>query len=122
MENKPSWSDTEIGKAFSSADFVLKTQQQIAKDFGQHGFCFEPDFESVHYDITRLEQTLLFMLSEIIEKHPSKWLPLMYSLDISEKNYVRFFATAQSGWLNDFVLVVIRREAQKVFFREKLRQ
>ncbi len=121
MENESLWSNSAIGEAFSSANFVLKTQRQIAKDFGNHGFEFEPDFETGAYEIQRLQDAIQLMLSEIVEKHPSKWLPLMYSLDISEKNYVKFFQQAQSGWLAEFALVVIRREAQKVFFREKLK-
>lgn len=121
MENEQSWSGSAITKAFHSADFVLKTQQQIAKDFARHGFHFETDFEEKAYEIEELEQAILLTLAEIIEKQPSKWLPLMYSLDISEKNYVRFFAAAESNWLKDFVLIVLRREAQKVFFREKLK-
>ena len=107
--------------AFSSADFVLKTQRQIAKDFGNHGFQFEADFELRPYETGILKELVQQLLSDIIEHHPSKWLPLMYSLDISEKNYVRFFENASPGWLSDFALVVIRREAQKVFFREKLK-
>lgn len=121
MENNPAGQDHELGNALSSRDFVLKTQLQIAKDFGNHGFHFESDFETDPYDFEQLQETIVLILSEIIEKQPSKWLPLMYSLDISEKNYMRFFENAQPGWLADFALVVIKREAQKVFFREKLK-
>lgn len=119
MENKQHGSNAEIAKAFSSAGFVLKTQCQLAKDFGNHGFYFEADFETSAYTTSRLQETVRHVLSEIIERQPSKWLPLMYSLDISEKNYLRFFENAQPGWLADFAQVVIRREAQKVFLQGK---
>lgn len=121
MENGLTGSGSGLEEAFSSAGFVLKTQLQLAKDFGSHGFQFGADFETEAYDVARLRETVQAVLSEIIEKQPSKWLPLMYSLDISEKSYVRFFENAQPGWLEEFALVVIRREAQKVFFREKLK-
>lgn len=121
MDNELSFKNSVWGSAFSSADFVLRTQQQLAKDFRIHGFDFGLDF-----DVEALEMKVLFenvraMLSRIVEEYPSKWLPLMYSLDISEQNYRHFFAGAQSDWLPDFTRIVIRREAQKVFFREKLR-
>jgi hypothetical protein len=32
-----------------------------------------------------------------------------------------FFSNADKNWLGDFAMIVIKREAQKVFFREKLR-
>lgn len=121
MKNNLTWSNPEIENAFSSADFVLKTQQQIAKDFGNHGFEFESDFVVLPYETDLLKETVQEMLSDIVEKHASKWLPLMYSLDISEKNYVRFFENATRDWLSDFAFAVIRREAQKVFFRQKLK-
>ena len=121
MSNSPAWSNPEMEKAFSSADFVLKTQQQIAKDFGNHGFQFAEDFEVLPYETALLKAAVQQVLSDIIEHHASKWLPLMYSLDISEKNYIRFFENAGQDWLSDFAFEVIRREAQKVFFRKKLK-
>lgn len=121
MQDEQTNHSPEIEKAFSSADFILKTQCQIAKDFASHGFHFGEDFETEAYETEHLKQAVQLVLSEIIAQNPSKWLPLMYSLDISEKNYVRFFENAHHDWLSDFAMVVIRREAQKVFFREKFR-
>lgn len=121
MDDNLTWQQLEMEKAFSSSGFVLKTQFQISKDFARHGFGFSPDFESVAYDSGRLHETVRLMLAEIAEKSPSRWLPLMYSLDISEKNYVRFFESSHADWLSEFAWVVIRREAQKVFFREMLK-
>ncbi len=121
MENELSKINDSIDQSMHSQDFVLRTQQQIAKDFRQHGFEFETDFETEAKSLSNLLETLQFKLGDIAENHASKWLPLMYALDISEKNYARFFRNADKNWLGDFAMIVIKREAQKVFFREKLR-
>lgn len=110
-----------IENAFDSADFVLKTQQQIAKDFGQHGFEFSPAFTNEVFEINSLKINVQEMLKEIIEKSPSKWLPLMYTIDISEQKYVQFFSATTPEWLNEFTDILIKREAQKVFFRQNLK-
>lgn len=111
----------QIETAFDSADFVLKTQQQIAKDFGQHGFEFSPSFSTDVFEIDFLKVTVQEMLKEIIETSPSKWLPLMYTIDISEQKYVQFFSSTTPEWLNEFTDILIKREAQKVFFRQNLK-
>lgn len=121
MENELSKINDSIDQSMHSQDFVLRTQQQIAKDFRQHGFEFEADFETEAKTLSNLLETLQFKLGDVAENHASKWLPLMYALDISEKSYARFFINADKNWLGDFAMIVIKREAQKVFFREKLR-
>ena len=121
MENELSKINDSVDQSMNSRDFVLRTQRQIAKDFRQHGFEFEADFETDALTLSKLLEIVQLKLGDIAENHVSKWLPLMYSLDISEKNYVHFFSNADKNWLGDFAMLVIKREAQKVFFREKLR-
>ena len=111
----------DLVASLSNQDFVLKTQKQISKDFNQHGFEFEPDFESNSYEIGKLRTLVQEMLLNVIEKQPKKWMPLMYTLDIPEKQYVRFFSGVTSDWIIDFAFLVIKREAQKVFFRENFK-
>lgn len=104
--------------SFSNQDFVLKTQQQLSKDFNQHGFVFEPQFDRECYEIGSLKIAVQEMLLEVMEQQPSKWMPLMYTIDIPEKQYLRFFSGLTTDWVVDFAFLVIKREAQKVFFRE----
>lgn len=111
----------DLVASLSNHDFVLKTQKQISKDFNQHGFQFEPQFEVHSYEIGTLRLAVQEMLLEVMEKHPNKWMPLMYTLDIPEKQYVRFFSGVTSEWVIDFAFLVIKREAQKVFFRESFK-
>ncbi len=111
----------DLVTSLSNQDFVLKTQRQLSKDFSQHGFEFEPKFEIESFEIANLSLVVQEMLKEIIEKQPNKWMPLMYTLDIPEKQYVKFFSGVTSDWIIDFAFLVIKREAQKVFFRENFK-
>lgn len=83
MKNELSKINDSLDQSMESSDFILKTQLQIAKDFGQHGFHFEADFESEAKSLVELLEILQIKLGKIAENHSSKWLPLMYSLDIS---------------------------------------
>lgn len=118
---KMSNNNLQIEHAFDSSEFVLKTQQQIAKDFRQHGFEFEAEFEIAAFDIHELRKVVQNKLAEVIEKAPSKWLPLMYTIDISEHKYVQFFSATTPEWLIEFTDILIKREAQKVFFKQNLK-
>ena len=111
----------DLVASLSNQDFVLKTQQQISKDFNQHGFEFEPKFDSEAYEIGKLRIAVQEMLLEVIEKQANKWMPLMYTIDIPEKQYVKFVSDRTSNWIIDFAFLVIKREAQKVFFRESFK-
>ncbi len=111
----------DLVASLSNQAFVLKTQQQISKDFNQHGFEFETEFETTCYEIGKLRKRVQEMLTNIMEKYPNKWMPLMYTLDIPEKQYIRFFSGLTSDWVVDFAFLIIKREAQKVFFRENFK-
>ena len=111
----------DLVASLSNHGFVLKTQQQISKDFNQHGFEFEPKFDSEAYEITNLRNAVQEMLLEVMEKQPQKWMPLMYTIDIPEKQYVKFVSDRSVDWIIDFAFLVIKREAQKVFFRESFK-
>jgi hypothetical protein len=121
MENELNTILKALNESLHSQDFVLKTQQQLAKDFRQHGFEFGDFFEKDSLNLQELIPLVSNQLAEIIENHPSKWLPLIYTLDISEKKYHTFLQKTNLDWLNEFAFVVIQREAQKVFFREKFK-
>lgn len=111
----------DLVASLSNQSFVLKTQQQISKDFNQHGFEFEPLFVSQGYEIEKLKIAVQEMLLEVLQKHPGKWMSLMYTIDIPEKQYVTFFSGTSTDWIIDFAFLIIKREAQKVFFRENFK-
>ena len=109
----------ELEAHFSNDLFRLKTQRQLAKDFEIHGFSFYPEFCDEVIDIQQLSDTVSEALMYIIEKKASSWQPLLYTIDISENVYVQYATSQEQNWMQLFAWEVIRREAQKVFFREK---
>ena len=111
--------NTELEARFAHEQFRLKTQLQIAKDFGVHGFYFAPEFSQVAYSIEALVDALAAALMYMIEKQASSWHPLLYTMDVSEQSYLQLATSNESNWLAEFTWFVLRREAFKVFFREK---
>ena len=109
----------ELEERFDHEQFRLKTQLQIAKDFAVHGFDFAPEFSQVAYSIEALVDTLAEALMYMIEKQSSSWHPLLYTMDVSEQSYLQLATSNESNWLAEFTWFVLRREAFKVFFREK---
>ncbi len=111
--------NTEIEAQFNQELFRLKTQQQIAKDFGIHGFDFTPSFSVEAYSLDALVDILKEAMIYLIEKQPTSWHPLLYTMDISEKVYLQLATSNDVHWMELFTWIVIRREALKVFLREK---
>jgi len=111
--------DKELEAHISNELFRLKTQRQIAKDFESHGFSFNPAFCDEVVEIQQLSDTVSEALMYTVEKKASSWQPLLYTIDISEKVYIQYATSQDQNWMQLFVWEVIRREAQKVFFREK---
>jgi len=109
----------ELEEHFSNEEFRLKTQQQLSKDFEVHGFGFHPDFCIEVLEVQQLSDTVCDALMYMVEKKSSSWQPLLYTIDISEKVYVHYATSQQENWMQSFAWEVIRREAQKVFFRIK---
>jgi hypothetical protein len=115
----PEKNQAELEERFDHERFRLKTQLQIAKDFAVHGFDFAPEFSQVAYSIEALVDALAAALMYMIEKQASSWHPLLYTIDVSEQSYLQLATSKESNWMEDFTWVVLRREALKVFFREK---
>lgn len=115
----PEKNNSELEARFDHEQFRLKTQLQIAKDFGVHGFDFAPEFSQVAYSIEALVDTLAEALMYMIEKQSSRWHPLLYTMDVSEQTYLQLATSNNPNWLAEFTWIVLRREALKVFFREK---
>ena len=115
----PEKNQSEFEERFNHEQFRLKTQLQLVKDFGVYGFDFAPEFSQVAYSIEALVDTLAAALMYMIEKQASSWHPLLYIIDVSEQTYLQLATSNEPNWLTEFTWVVLRREALKVFFREK---
>lgn len=115
----PDQLNNELDAHFNSEQFRLKTQRQIAKDFEVHGFSFDPLFCEQVAEIPRLTEQVTDALMYMVEKKASSWQALLYTIDIPEKKYIQYATSQDGNWMHQFAWEIIRREAQKVFFREK---
>jgi hypothetical protein len=115
----PEKNNSELEERFNHEQFRLKTQLQLTKDFGVHGFEFAQQFSENAYSIERLVDTVSEALMYMIEKQASSWHPLLYTMDVSEQTYLQLATSNEPNWMEEFTWVVLRREALKVFFREK---
>jgi hypothetical protein len=115
----PDQLNKELDAYFDNEQFRLKTQLQIAKDFEVHGFSFETLFCKQVIEIPNLTEQVTEALMYIVEKKSSSWQALLYTIDIPEKKYMQYATSQDGNWMHQFAWEIIRREAQKVFFREK---
>lgn len=115
----PEGINTAVEVRLGHEQFRLKTQQQLVKDFAIYGFEFETSFTSESWEADKIVETVSAALMYMIEKDSSNWHPLLYTMDIPEQTYLRLATSGETDWLIAFTWIVIRREAQKVFFREK---
>jgi hypothetical protein len=115
----PEKNNSELEERINHEQFRFKTQLQLAKDFGVHGFEFAPEFSENAYSIERLVDKVAEALMYMIEKQASSWHPLLYTMDVSEQTYLQLATSKEPNWMEEFTWIVIRREALKVFFREK---
>ena len=102
---------------FADQEFRLKTQQQLAKDFGQHGFEFQASFSEIAWDTDAILEEVADLVGRILERHPNQWMAVIYTIDLSEKAYRQFVSHADKNSLRELAWLLVKREAQKVYLR-----
>ena len=106
-----------INQELTSDEFVLKTQQQIAKDFGTAGIAFPDDFVSVARVISHLNCEVSSRLRELNTTSSSTFSQLLYQIDIPES--ILSDLSRSDDYFQRLAEIVIKREAYKVFLRRK---
>lgn len=109
----------ELIPYFHEAGFRLKTQQQLSKDFAQHGIYFRELFTTESLNSDQIIAEVHTKLREYLAAKKAL-LPLLYTVDIPEKKYQKWLLSE----LNDLEVLtwmLVEREAQKVFLREKFK-
>lgn len=106
-----------IQHELKSADFVLKTQRQIIKDFGTAGIDFPEDFSSLPFPIDQLLTSISIHLKELNSTSASAFSQLLYQIDIPESLLADL--SLSDDFYSGLAEVVLRREAYKVFLRGK---
>jgi hypothetical protein len=103
---------------FDNEAFVLKTQQQISKDFAKFNLFFPENFENIPYSKTDIEELIKENISDMIKQGETRLLQLMYTIDLPEKEFLHL--TIQNDFLDLLAEKILRREAYKVFLRQHI--
>jgi 2-oxoglutarate dehydrogenase complex dehydrogenase (E1) component-like enzyme len=98
-------------------EFVLKTQQQIARDFSKFNLTFDQEFEESAYEKERIEAMVAQRISQLMTEGESRLLQLLYTIDLSEKEFL--VLTAEPNFIQLLAEKILFREAYKVFLRSK---
>jgi hypothetical protein len=108
---------SELNSYFDNEVFVLKTQQQIAKDFAKFNLYFPPDFESEVYSKEIIETLISERVTDLMKEGETRLLQLLYTIDLSEKEFLGI--TMHPDFLHLLSQKILFREAYKVFLRSK---
>ena len=106
-----------IQQELRSEDFVLKTQQQIAKDFSTAGIDFPKEFLSIPIKIDLLTDEVSIRLKGLETSNSSAFSQLLYQIDIPES--ILPDLSQSDNYHLSLAEVVVKREAYKVFLRSK---
>lgn len=108
---------TELEQELKSVDFVLATLRQITKDFGMSGIDFTDSFAENPLPYDALSEILEDQLSRVMQLGERTLLQLLYQIDIPQHEFLAL--TTEPDFLPRLSNLIIRREAYKVFLRQK---
>ena len=109
--------NNQLSTFLGDEDFILKTQQQIAKDFSTFNLLFPEDFQNLVYSKESIERLIGEQLAEIMKEGETRLLQLLYTIDISEKQFLEI--TSETNFIQLLAEKILFREAYKVFLRAK---
>jgi hypothetical protein len=115
----PIFSNTDLQSNFSRVDFVLKTQQQLIKDFGSAGINFPNEFHSEPHPMAELLHAIESRLKQAESTNAQLFSQLLYQIDIPES--VLSNLVQSDKFHLELAEIVLKREALKVFLREKFK-
>ncbi len=98
-------------------DFILKTQQQIHKDFAKFNLDFPENFIFEPFSKEQIELAIQDNLAIIIKSGEIKLMQLLYTIDIPEEKFLQI--TQDSNFIHLLSEMILKREALKVYFRSK---
>lgn len=108
---------TELKDAFNDGSFVVKTQEQILKDFQRSGFDIPALEEEKTYNYEALHLIVQEALGEVIKIGEKTLLQLIYQIDLPQQLFLE--VVTKSTFLEELSELIIRREALKVYLRSK---
>ena len=129
MENNSEWihsilpekqSENNISQQQKTAyneEFIVKTQQQINKDFAKFNLEFRESFNLEPWTREKIEVAIEENLVIIIKMGETKLMQLLYTIDIPEQTFLSL--TQEKDFIQLLSQAILKREAMKVFFRSK---
>lgn len=118
MRSKYQLTEQEFLSRFEIPDFVLKTQYQIAKDFERSGELTDERLLKETLSLDDLTDLVGEILSLVLKKGERSTLQLLYQIDIPQAQFLAL--TTDEDFLRKVSLLIIKREAQKVYLRSVL--
>lgn len=106
---------SELANHFSKAEFVLKTQRQIAKDFGTVGLTFPASFEQEPLITETILSLTQARIEEISERSHHDFMQLIYQIDIPETLFLEL--QSDPDFIANLTEAILQREAYKVYLR-----
>ena len=113
----PLITSTELEKiGITKEELLSKFNTQLIKDFERGGLenYLQP---LVSFEYNDIRQQLNKTLSEILDKESSKYQPLLYLIDISEKDISTIFNQQNNDRILTIADLIIKRILQKVVLK-----
>ncbi len=107
----------QLNAYFDNQQFVLKTQQQIAKDFAKFNLYFSDSFEIEPISKDEIERLIGQLLVDLMKQGETRLLQLLYTIDLAEKEFLHI--TTDPNFVQLLSEKILFREAYKVFLRTK---
>jgi len=109
--------DESLIAYFSNADFILKTQQQIEKDFAKFNLYFPELFVLEPLSKEHIEALIEENIATVIKYGETQLMQLLYTIDVPEKDFLHLITS--SDFIENISKMILKREAMKVFYRMK---
>jgi len=109
--------DESLIAYFSNADFILKTQQQIEKDFAKFNLYFPKLFVLEPLSKEQIEALIEENIATVIKYGETQLMQLLYTIDVPEKDFLHLITS--SDFIENISKMILKREAMKVFYRMK---
>jgi hypothetical protein len=106
-----------LQQSLNDSDFVLKTQEQIAKDFGKFNLFFPEEFLTTALSKETIESFVSERIADLMLEGETRLLQLLYTIDLPEKEFLSL--TTQPNFLAQLSQRVLYREAYKIYLRKK---
>ena len=109
--------DESLISYFSNEAFVLKTQQQIEKDFAKFSLYLPEYFVLEPLDKLAIELLIQEKIAEVMKYGETQLMQLLYTIDIPESDFLHLITAP--NFIKNISEMILKREALKVFFRQK---